>query len=504
MAVRSDVWVDFNSNPRIVWVKAPSATIAIQDLLDTSRSIEAELVNNSESSLIFAEGKSDLGGGKYTGITATFLNTLVAFEARTGPSYIQCSVTDGNLVANDIYGLKMPPIYPTAFTQVVYEAATSAALIQSNEIQYASYQNVVTIDDVRGEEGTTYPVGTKATPVLSLDDAYIIAGARGFTRFCFVNSYSIDAGDGNLTNFSFEGDSPVTPLLTIQPTAALTNCKFFNVSLTGYLAGVLFASECNITTASYIAGSYERCEMGGIVVLSDGFLHLDASYSSHSTPFVIDCISSSASITLTQWAGYVTIKNAKVGQQISINSTGGTVVFDATCAAAQVKLSGVVEITDNTNGVIQITDYSLNKTNISNTVWSKPVSSMSVVGSIGAYISKRLLTLQQFLALGSSGGGSGGGSNDGVIIGLLNSILALVGSGGGGSGTSMYPYSWPTIATAGAQTLTMPTPFTGIFSLSINGLTQPIGSYSLVSNVLTLPSQLNLQVGDTVSADILT
>lgn len=389
---------------------------------------------------------------------------------------------------------------------------------QIPEIQYASFQNTVTVDAINGKPGITYPIGTTITPVISLDYAYLIALTRGLSKFSFLSDYVIDSADGTFNEITFVGTMDVFPILTIDASAHITNSSVSETKLQGFLDGLLLVTHSTIIGATYIEGKYENCEFRNSVKLGSKNLLIESSFSNPDYSFVIDCqTTNNSSVTLVKWSGNVTFINAQAGQVISINSTGGTITFDSTCSTANVEVTGIAKIIDNSFGVVNLTNNTVQNTGgggssgsgptateIANAVWSKPVSSMSVVGSIGAYISKRLLTLQQFLALGSSGGGSGGGSNDGVIIGLLNSILALVGSGGGGSGTSMYPYSWPTIATAGAQTLTMPTPFTGIFSLSINGLTQPIGSYSLVSNVLTLPSQLNLQVGDTVSADILT
>ena len=43
MSIRSDIWVNWSASPRIIWVTAPSVVLTIQDLVDTCRSLEAEL-----------------------------------------------------------------------------------------------------------------------------------------------------------------------------------------------------------------------------------------------------------------------------------------------------------------------------------------------------------------------------------------------------------------------------------------------------------------------------
>ena len=155
MAVRSDIWVDFDSSPRIIWVRTPATEIIIQDLVDTCRDIESELENLAFDALLKAAGKDQLGPTSYVGITATLLNAVVAFEARPGPTYTQCKVSGGNLVALDGVGTPISPIYPTSFTQVNYEASTSPTLVTSSTTGVGTPTQVA--DAVWNALLTTYP-----------------------------------------------------------------------------------------------------------------------------------------------------------------------------------------------------------------------------------------------------------------------------------------------------------------------------------------------------------
>lgn len=139
MAVRNDVSINWFSSPRVITVQSPSTEISIQDLLDTCREAEDDLGNMVYNYLASAAGKENLGGGVRVGITLTLQNAVLAFEARPGPTYVQCKVSGGNIVAIDSNGLDISPIYPTAFTQVITTASSSATLqgISSNEIANA-------------------------------------------------------------------------------------------------------------------------------------------------------------------------------------------------------------------------------------------------------------------------------------------------------------------------------------------------------------------------------
>jgi hypothetical protein len=132
LAFRPDVSVNWAVSPRIITVAAPSAEITVQDLVDTLRTLEAEIGAIDDFSLLDATGKDILGVDKHVGITLKLLNARVAFEARPPPTYVQCIVTGGNIVAVDALGDPMKPVEPTAYTQVVIEQSTSPTLVYAS------------------------------------------------------------------------------------------------------------------------------------------------------------------------------------------------------------------------------------------------------------------------------------------------------------------------------------------------------------------------------------
>ena len=129
MSIRYDVTVDWSISPRIIEIDAPSTSITIQDLVDTLRYLEALLDNMDNPYLLDATGKDDLGGGLLVGITAKLRNAKLKFQDRSGPNYIQCEVSGGNLVAVDANGVSMDPIQVSAYTQVIKTSSVSAALV---------------------------------------------------------------------------------------------------------------------------------------------------------------------------------------------------------------------------------------------------------------------------------------------------------------------------------------------------------------------------------------
>jgi hypothetical protein len=96
MATRSDIEVDWNASPRIITVLSSSTEITVQDLVDTCRDLEDELVNLDNDVLISPTqtgGKQDLGAGLEVDISAQLVNAQVSFQNRTGTTIESGSVT---------------------------------------------------------------------------------------------------------------------------------------------------------------------------------------------------------------------------------------------------------------------------------------------------------------------------------------------------------------------------------------------------------------------------
>lgn len=101
MTVRDDFKVDFNKSPRIVEVAAPATAATAQDIIDTLRDIENDLMGMSYPHLVDAAGKEDLGGSVKVGITLTLRNAVVKFESRTTPKESGTATSTGETTLED-------------------------------------------------------------------------------------------------------------------------------------------------------------------------------------------------------------------------------------------------------------------------------------------------------------------------------------------------------------------------------------------------------------------
>lgn len=370
MTVRTDLIVDWSLSPRVITVEAPSTEITIQDLHHTCRWLEAEPVAMDNKPLIDSSGLEALGGGTSVGITSTLQNALVAFEARPGLSYIQCSISGGNVVAIDNDGTYFKtPIHPTAFTQVVITASSSATTQSQAQLEYSTFNGGVTIDLIKGKAGVAYPRGTPGDPSNNVEDAHIIATDRGFVDFFIKGDLTLGAGDFS-DGHRWVGTSKVSTLLTIESLANITTCIFENMSIQGVMDNEVDIINCLIKDISYFNGFISDSALAGTIVLGGGVsAHIYDCKSGliNNSSSVIDMGGAGQSLALRGHSGDMIIRN-KIGSndKADINITGGTILIDATVTTGPIIVQGTGRLIDNSTGKDAVVNELVNGADIAN------------------------------------------------------------------------------------------------------------------------------------------
>lgn len=408
MTIRTDLTIDWVSSPRIITVAAPSTEIIMQDLHDTLRSLEFAAIDKPP--IVSSAGKEPLGGGVTVGLTVTLLNAQLAFEARSGPGYVQCSAQGGNLVSFDNVGGELNPIYPTSFTQVVRTSSSSATLQELGAIQYSSFGGGVTVDSTSPYSGTEYPIGTPQEPVNNLTDAMLIATERGFGTIYSVGSLIIDSG-GDYRGMIFIGESQTKTQFTISAASLVTGCEFYQAHVDGFLDGNAKLQDCIIDDLDYIHGIIEEC------VIAPGTIKLGGNDTAHfldcwsgvpgtGTP-EIDCGGSGQSLAIRNYSGGIKIKNKSGSESVSIDLSSGQIILTTTVTAGTIVARGVGKVIDENGNEIRtgvwnganILNETVSNQGVSHAVWSDTIAAYIDTSTFGGFLASKVLTVAKFLAL---------------------------------------------------------------------------------------------------------
>lgn len=411
MTIRNDLAVDWEISPRIITVLAPSTEITMQDLVDTCRILESDSNTIDNLHLLDAAGKENLGGGVKVGITVTLNNAKVAFEARSGPTYEQCNISGGNLVAIDDVGADISPIQPTAFTQVVLANSSSATLTEQEALQYSSFNGGVSYDSTSPYTGTNFPVGTPQQPVNNIYDAYDIAVERGFTLGYILSDLTFPT-DLPLDGFTFIGSGKDRTLITIPDAASVSECTYIDAEVTGYLDGNNTLKDCLVSNLNYIKGYIEGCVLspGTITLAGSDVAHFLDCYSGQpgsGTP-TIDMGGSGQALALRNYNGGIKLTNKSGSESVSVDLNSGQIKLTSTVTAGEIVARGVGKLIEDATGDTihtgtwngaTIINETVSPHNITDDVWNRDISDHVVAGTFGELIGKKLLKLSQYLGL---------------------------------------------------------------------------------------------------------
>lgn len=354
MAVRTDVTVDWGQSPRLITVASPATEITIQDLVDTLRDLEDNLANIQYDQIISAAGKEDLGGGVQVGITATLLDALLQFEARSGPTYTQCNVSGGNLVAVDGVGVtQTTPISPTAFTQVVVTASSSATTQNQSNLEFAVYGGGIAVDTANGEAGTEFPIGTRLRPVNNYADAIVIGDNIGVRTFFVMGDATISGDDFSDHKHQFVGDSPQI-VLTVDSSAIFSGSGLELLTVTGELDGLNVITNCSLQACTDVHGFIEKTAFQSTVGING-------------TTFIAECYSQvpgtgypsltgigTHTVMVRDFHGSLGIAGMTGGSH-SIEIYGGRLTIEDTCTGGDIYVRGnPYEINDLSGGSVTV------------------------------------------------------------------------------------------------------------------------------------------------------
>jgi hypothetical protein len=343
----------FDGDNLIVTLTAPTAGVLNIDAEDTYDESKQWFLNRFNRRYPFpfdTAAGDDLTPGIKAGAYYFFRNDL-GWRMKTTEEN-QSVYVSGNLIPRDS---SLPILIPTtgAFTVGVFGLQPITQSIQSllTDIQYASFNNKVTVNGITGvpliDETTTTPIGTLKDPVDSSTDALTIAINRGFEEIHFQVSDTLDIGP-NFSNKKFTGFSRTRTVLTIPAAATVDDCIYEELDITGTLDGNSTLLDCHIGTLTFVNGTTENCGLHGSTITLGGGVQAEF-INSHSlvagggpgdTP-TIDMGGSGQALKMSGQRGGIRLINKTGTDKVSIDMDGGQVIIDDTVIDGDITLRGV-------------------------------------------------------------------------------------------------------------------------------------------------------------------
>lgn len=313
-------------------------------------------------------------------LTHRALNNGIANDWTIGDNYtvhniVQKSIAGGNQVAVDSAGDPLSPVFPTAFTQVLLTASSSATLANQSQLEAATFIGKdglgISIAATTGTDSSVYPSGIEQSPCKTEANLHAIHSVRGYRRVYVKESLTLTT-DHSADKHIWYGDNPQTATITLDPACDVTDNKFQDAYITGKLDSGNELRECIVNGVTNANGFIYNCTIVGPIVVSDD-LSMQGCWVAPSVvgqEITIDFNSLANTVLISQWgAGRVIVKNMITGSFLGMTGSAGIIKIDSVNAGGIVGRGGgiLLDPTSDTAAVDTVQDFS-----IPSAVWDDP------------------------------------------------------------------------------------------------------------------------------------
>ncbi len=238
------------------------------------------------------------------------------------------------------------------FNGISVVPSNSAGLQDLNTLLAAAYIGEVNIHLTSGQTGTSVPIGTRSRPSNNWADTEIIAHNNGLRDVRILESITMDATAIFNDGHNFIGDNPRTVTLTVDAAAAVPNCLFTNLTITGTLDANNVLERCNGSNLVAGVASFYDCALYGLVTLTSvGKLFMakcfgDSLAAVLGETLIID-LGGTGSLRVGCYTGGITLQNYAGSVDGVSLYVSGKVIVDASCTGGTISIAGDCIVTDN-------------------------------------------------------------------------------------------------------------------------------------------------------------
>ena len=341
------------ASPEIRGLDLNAFRLELKDLEDSVAGMGFPKTHNHNTEVL-------LSGIVYARIITVLAPYTIEFE--DGQYAVSCTGANHNLADVKIAN------------QVSLLINNAAGLISNSAIEYASFQNKVSIDSVGGFAGTIYPTGTPVRPVNNLPDALLIATTRGLINLEILSDLTITTGQ-NVDGYHIISENWTT--VTFDAGSSCINTTFDKVSIYGVMSGQWnVMDDCWVFTVTNFCGWMRNGTAFVDVTLAPGTISNEfASFFDNCLPMIpgatsVLTMNTDMMVSFTNAHDLFQINNLTTGSSVSFGMLKAMLTIDASCTGGTIIVGGVGTLTNNSALNIDTTGL-VNQEVVADAVWYK-------------------------------------------------------------------------------------------------------------------------------------
>lgn len=298
-----------------------------------------------------------------TQLTCNVLSDGTLDQFTFGDAYKVWNVSEaqlegGNFVAIDSVDAALNPVFPTFGRFISKASASSSTSTDAAALLRGTFNGGVYWDATNGKAAITDATidGNEENQLLNQEDVYDQASSLGFTNMYLTGATTTIATGSSLEGHHFIGISPINTFVTIDTLSDTTKCIFENMNVGGIADSPVIVRQCIIRGAT-LQGGLRDCTLRGVMILLAGtstFVDCIDGEVSPATEPSIDMTTAGTQVTVTGYAGDLSIANCTDANSKNHIGGDGRLTIDATCTAGTFTVFGNMDIINNGGSAVVI------------------------------------------------------------------------------------------------------------------------------------------------------
>ena len=285
---------------------------------------------------------------------------IVVIDLQSGHIFLNSGCTDGLIDLRGVgYLTNNSGSMCTVITTGLVDSFQTYVEESKATDEILAYGGKIYLDSISGVTGTTYPVGTIATPVNNLDDLLILSARINTKDLYLFNSFiAVDASGNtvgipnNFNNFNTYAvlDDLIITVNSGEPTAIKNSHLYgFHHLNSNYKNENVAFTKCNVENFQNFNGTMSNCILNGTLsVSSDSIIDNSFSGAIDTRISIVSDYNSGVTLLLRKYAGNLILDSVtNINDKIEIDLVSGRIEITSGCTSGTIDIRGVGAVIDN-------------------------------------------------------------------------------------------------------------------------------------------------------------
>lgn len=236
-----------------------------------------------------------------------------------------------------------------------------------HQMYHMAYAEQVVVDEINGQAGTTFPLGTHEYPVSNVTDAVTIANIHGFQNIHINGAVTIGSGV-DVSGYTILAERSLGNSVIVENGAITNGTYFTDLTISGVMNGSVRYTTCVLGAIDNFDGGAKNSLLTNTINITGN----GANYFTDCDTYITESGESALKeinvgdnlLNIIRCRGTYKITNKTGDSTTAIDLVAGIINVDSTCTVGEIHISGLSRVSDNSSVGCEVHNYAISRDDI--------------------------------------------------------------------------------------------------------------------------------------------